>query len=385
MKRYALVGPTRDRDVLFAECVAAVRPQVDVVVTVAHGDHAAGYAGPLVDLMGLWPGEYNVSAMWNIGYDLIEADAGGEPYVVFTLNDDALPAPDWCDRLLAGLGDNVGGSGFRHGPNRKPKAIAGHGFVFRSGFGIRADPDFRNYYSDDAVQKRCERAGGFVVVPGAVCVNRLADQNTQGSRVLQRWNREDWPVFKSRYGMPTEPWDTPPLGVVVSAPSGVVPGALTEACAGGDVLVLTDDRWEVEHLKVGAARFERFLFLKESTRIVDPTRFWEEINRVQGGAWLFAAPSCYMGVFQRGELRQVLRRVPRIRSKEASILWEAKLHRWLRMPSVWPEVSDGNALRMEGGELVIGNDVVEKFKGTARCGGCAGNGLPGVCPHLVPS
>jgi hypothetical protein len=90
-----------------------------------------------------------------------------------------------------------------------------------------------------------------------------------------------------------------------------------------------------------------------------------------------------MAVYARDPLLRALRRV-RIADKWGSVRAEAALSGALRMrDAIWPEVTDANALRVEGPELVIGNAVIEKSKGSAWCGHCDYD-PPGVCEHLLP-
>ena len=90
-------------------------------------------------------------------------------------------------------------------------------------------------------------------------------------------------------------------------------------------------------------------------------------------------------LYARDPLLRALRRV-KVTDKWGSVRTEAALCRSLRMGVVWPEVTDANALRVErtasGPELVIGNAVVEKSKGSAWCGRCEYD-PPGVCEHLL--
>ena len=170
------------------------------------------------------------------------------------------------------------------------------------------------------------------------------------------------------------------LPLVVSAPSEHAP---THLRFDRPSLELLTPEWEIEHLAYAARCFDRFVFVKESARILDPEAFFAKVDG-SGPAWLMGRPSCYMAVYDSARLRKVL---PPARGfdKEASIVWESRLHQLLPMPTIWPEISDRNALRIEQvdgrDELVIGNAVLEKWKGTARCKLCKGMRGPGLCPH----
>lgn len=217
---------------------------------------------------------------------------------------------------------------------------------------------------------------------GVQAVNRLANQSTRSDEDLQAMNSEDWPKFKARYGMPEAPWDNTEYYVVISAPSGATPQHIIDTLEGRDYTVMVDG-WETDQLAAAAEQFSRFVYLKESARIFPG--FWEAVDSERGSCWLFARPSCYMGIYDARTLRSMLAKLPPTRSKQDSISNEWRIHATVDWRSIWPEIRDANALRMEGDELVIGNGLIEKLKGTARCGACAASTAPGVCEHLQAS
>lgn len=382
--RVALVGPTKDRPETFRRAVAAVRPQVDVILTVAHGEQAEAYARPLVDGLVRWGGELNISAMWSAGIDLAEKVACG-PFDVAVLNDDAVVEPGWFARLSDTMhaAGAAGASGSRQ--QDKPASIAGYAFLLDGAKRVRPDGRMRWWYSDDAVQRRCEAAGGFVVVNGARARNTRADEGTRANPVLREWSREDRKAFRGVYGDMPHPSNihrgsgkTP---LAVSAPSGRTPTHLLKAAGNRPVLVLDTPGWEDEHLRAAATAFDWFVFVKESTRLLDPQRFWAAVDARTEPAWLFKPPSCFMALYARGPLLDVLDRV-RVRGKWDSVRLEASMASRLRMTeAVWPEVNDANILRVEDGEIVIGNTIIEKSKGSAWCGRCTYE-PPGICPHI---
>lgn len=387
--RIALVGPTRNRPDLFAQAVAAIRPQVDRVVTVAHGAEAVGYATPLVEALIEWTEDQpNISAMWTAGLALAAQVAGG-PHDVAVINDDAVVDADWFDTLATAMhaAGAAGASGSRQA--NKLATMAGYAFLLDGTKDVRADERMRWWYSEDPIQRRCFDAGGFVIVNGPTAVNHRADTEIRLNPTLRRWSREDRETYRRSHGEFIGPWNvhrgkgrTP---LVISAPSGRVPVELLAAAGNRPTLVLTTAEWEDAHVRYAASAFDWFVFLKESTRIVDPAAFWATIDRRTDPAWLFAPPSCYMAVYARDPLLKALRRV-KITDKWGSVRTEAALCRSLRMGTVWPGVTDANALRVEDGadgpELVIGNSIVEKSKGSAWCGRCEYD-PPGVCEHLL--
>ena len=178
--RIAVVGPTRDRPDLFAQAVAAIRPQVDYVVSIAHGDEARAYAAPLVDALGVWDERLpNVSAMWNIGLSLADHLAAGRPYDVAVINDDATVPPGWFATLAAHLRDGATGASGPRSPRRRT-LIAGYAFLLDGTAGIRADESLRWWYGDDRIQDDCNALGGFHIDPGVAVPNARAFTTSTG-------------------------------------------------------------------------------------------------------------------------------------------------------------------------------------------------------------
>lgn len=368
--------PTRDRAQMYAEMRANVDPQVDHFITVTTGPEAREYAsGELIDFAGPW----NISECWNLILDRAHEIAAGRPYYVAIMNDDALVADDWFDRMVEAIErDSSAGASTPRQPG-KMRSIFGGAFVVKGALGIRLSGVARHYYSDDEIQKLCQRVGGFSIVPGVHAVNRLANHSTRTSREIQQMNAEDWPKFHALYGMPESPWDNTPYHVVISAPSGRAPQHIIDTLDGREYTVMVDG-WETEQLAAAADMFDRFVYLKESVRLFPG--FWEAIDSEQGSCWLFARPSCYMGIFDARTVRKMLRRIRPTTDKQSSISNEWLIHGTVRWRSIWPEVSDANPVGMDGDELVIGNAFIHKLKGTARCGACAQVTDPGVCEHL---
>jgi hypothetical protein len=388
--RVAFVGPTKNRPDLFRSSVAAIRPQVDVVVTVAHGSSAVEYAEPLVDALIEWVDEVNISAMWSAGLDLAAKLAKGKHHDVAVLNDDAIVDHDWFDRLAAAMhaAGAAGASGSRQA--NKLATMAGYAFLLDGTKGVRADERMRWWFSDDAVQQACVAAGGFVAVNGIGADNLRADTEIKANPTLREWSREDRETFRSAYGEFILPSNTHRgkglVPLVISAPSGKVPTHLLEAAGNRPILVLSTPEWEDQHLRYAADTFDWFVFVKESTRILDAEAFWAKVDTATEPAWLFAWPSCYMGLFARSPLQTVLRRI-KVTDKWGSVREEAALAKRLGMrAALWPEICDANALRVETvdgePELVIGNAIIEKSKGSAWCGRCEYD-PPGVCEDLL--
>lgn len=159
-----------------------------------------------------------------------------------------------------------------------------------------------------------------------------------------------------------------------------------EIAKGREVVVYSGEGFEPNALRVGVRMFKRFLYLKESSRILDPL-FWKVIDRTPAGAFLFSRPSCYMAVYDSQGLSTILDQIPRNLDKEGSIWWEWNLQGLLDYRVIYPDVTDKTAKRIElvdgEPELVIGNDLIEKYKGTARCPRCSHLKGTGLCSHYL--
>jgi hypothetical protein len=152
-KRFAVI-PTHDRPEEFARCVAAIRPQVDRVIAVCHGEEALIYAldHDIDRVPYMVEGRANISAMWNLGLDEADAMTTG-PYDIAVLNDDAIPASDWFEVLTYWMHfEGADGVSERRGPGRD--FIAGWAFILNGEAGIRADEQFVHWYGDDDLQRQ---------------------------------------------------------------------------------------------------------------------------------------------------------------------------------------------------------------------------------------
>lgn len=192
----AAIIPTHTRPSDFADCVDAIRSQVDVVVAVAHGAEAYGYAidNPRVDIVVPYNAAVpNISTMWRMGMDAVPLARW-----VAVLNDDAIVSPIWFDHLqdCAEVMQASGASGWRS--PRSPK-IAGYAFILDAMSGVRPDERMRWWYSDDAIQRRCEDHSWFTLCPGALVEHRHPDDGIISNPVLRDISNEDRITYEKFY------------------------------------------------------------------------------------------------------------------------------------------------------------------------------------------
>lgn len=151
-KRFAVI-PTGSRKSEYRKIIAWCNRTRTHPITIATSEEAKAYAKGtvIVDL-----GELSISRWWNEGLEMAWAYGAD---IVAVLNDDALPSDFWWDTIENRIGTKSGASGKNHNG-----VIMGWAFAIQDK-AIRADEDIKWYYTDDAIQRRCEEANGFKLIP----------------------------------------------------------------------------------------------------------------------------------------------------------------------------------------------------------------------------
>jgi len=198
--RYAVI-PTRDRPQDFADCVAAIAPQVDAVLVIAHEDDAWAYAYEHLrpDDWQIYyhpDGPPNISRMWNLGLDEAHYRAKGRPYDVAVLNDDVIVPPDWFDRVTeAMLLEDASAGCVRRVHDRR---MTGYAFILNGDDGLRADEQFQWWAGDDDLERQASALGGVALADGPDVEHRHPNSTTVG--VLAEVAREDLVRFEQKWG-----------------------------------------------------------------------------------------------------------------------------------------------------------------------------------------
>lgn len=186
--------------------------------------------------------------------------------------------------------------------------------------------------------------------------------------------------------------------LVISAPTGQWDLSTLIPTDGRQWAIIDSKAWEIDHLRAAAYVYiNRFVFLKESCRILNPERFWADVDAHETG-WIIRKPACYLAVYRARDIRRGLPDI-KVVTKKDSIDYEFKVHRVPQMGgyrTIYPDITDKAAKRIDTGpdgelEYVIGNDIFEKFKGTAGCKVCYdrsklvnGPGTSsGICRHRI--
>lgn len=211
---------THNRAEHLARCVAAIAPQVDMVLVVDNAsDPPAEVPASLTNVLVVQDGEQppNLSRLWNLGLDTIEKHkpAGWTTWDVAVLNDDAEPPAGWMTavstamrelRAVAGCSVGSATSGVQlHGPASTPSVytrLTGWAFVLRGEAHLRADERLRWWCGDDDLSAKARNSGGLVRVPGHLVPNACADQTTRGALAEQA--ATDMATFVEIWGQ--RPW-----------------------------------------------------------------------------------------------------------------------------------------------------------------------------------
>jgi glycosyltransferase involved in cell wall biosynthesis len=227
MNRAAIVL-THNRPELLAECVAAIGPQVDVVLVI---DNASQ---PAVTLEVLAPGfddqhrvvlmtvpdqPPNLARLWNLGIDALTEIRGGEtgPWWIGFLCDDAITPPGWFQAVVDGMtqtGAAAGCSnpwGNQHPPQVKTEMdsdlmgrLVGWAFVLDAFRGLRADESMMWWWLDSDLDIQARHAGGMVMVGGFPVPNRLPNDYTCSKPELGQQAGDDGRTFEAKWGR--RPW-----------------------------------------------------------------------------------------------------------------------------------------------------------------------------------
>jgi hypothetical protein len=129
------------------------------------------------------------------------------------------------------------------------------------------------------------------------------------------------------------------------------------------ILIHRDGGYEPAAIRTGTEQFTRFLFIHDSVTVLDP-EFWRIIDTA-GPSWLAGHPPMCMAVYDTATIAPHL--PDHLVSKREAVELEGTLPNLIPMPTIWPDVTDSNCLRMEHRHgrmnLVLGNDLWEKHKG----------------------
>lgn len=162
----------------------------------------------------------NISHLWNLGLNWVDAYARHEPYYVAILNDD-LRLPDGTLAAIADAMDTTGAvCGFpdvhnllkpgqvdvrtEPGPVNLFTRMTGFCFMLRGDAHIRADERLVWWYGDDDIEWRAADAGGVARVGGVTVQHLSPNGSTSADIGLAEQTVKDRDTFIQKWGRP--PW-----------------------------------------------------------------------------------------------------------------------------------------------------------------------------------
>lgn len=204
-----VVVPTNGRPCI-TDCLNAIGPQVDKVFVVDTNTEAAwkiaDYEGDVyfVDV----DAGVNISWWWNRGLDSVARYASRgdhKKWDVAILNDDVIVPEGWFDavsgtmrgmQVAAGCSGGYGTMPVLHthpGPVGIQNRMQGFAFILAGELGVRANEEYRWYYSDNYVEYKSREAGGVVMVPGHHVQHLYPNQQVSGEmQVMIAEDGEKW-------------------------------------------------------------------------------------------------------------------------------------------------------------------------------------------------
>lgn len=207
MKRFAVI-PTYGRSCLY-DCIEAIRPQVDRIFLIGH-NFKPDILPDDCTLISYDVEVPNISTMWNLGINAAHELNSCCPSLVAVLNDDAIVGPDWFfqvergvleNRAVIGCMSNVERTCLQSETSGPLPRLEGFAFIINTAFGIRLDEQFQWWWGDTDLDWQARRAGGTVIVPGAID-HRYPNGTTTG--ILAEIAGHDRDRFVAKWG--SAPW-----------------------------------------------------------------------------------------------------------------------------------------------------------------------------------
>lgn len=226
MRRWALI-PTHNRPEELRELLASLDGQVDQVLIL---DNASDPPFVFDDPTRPWITVHydpeqppNLSRLWNVGLRWIEhvedeQAAAGIPRsesMVAILTDDTLIPDGWFSAVQEAM-ERTGAAAGCSNPFPQvqheivqiqvgggvTERMYGPAFIVRGSTKLRADEELRWWWGDTDMDFKARLAGGMVMIPGYLVVNRHANESTAG--ILAEQAGRDGETFARKWG--GRPW-----------------------------------------------------------------------------------------------------------------------------------------------------------------------------------
>lgn len=222
MANFAIVI-THNRPQLLAECVKAIRPQVDVTVVIDNAsdptvmlDDFPAEGNPFIVVNDpLQPP--NLSYLWNLGFRMVSQLSHEPQWNVAVLCDDVVAPDGWVDTVSSCMRAHgaaaasthqwrgVGAPILKLAPDRDlQNRMCGWAFIVAGEKGIQADEDLMWWFCDTSIDFQARQNGGMVICPGPVAHNIHPNDFTTRIPLLAQRAGADGEVFGRKWG--GRPW-----------------------------------------------------------------------------------------------------------------------------------------------------------------------------------
>jgi hypothetical protein len=201
-----------NRQELLNDTIAAIQPQVDVVLVIDNASEPKLTVPAGVFSIFIPEQPPNLARYWNVGLDVMRSWFAGQPYDVAVLCDDVAVPGDWFEAVVAGMrrtGAVAGSSSpwqgarldlFKSGPDEDiMNRMCSWAFVMDGECTVRADPSMRWWWFDTDFDFRLRLAGGTVQVSRPTAGNRQPNYYTSVNAELGAQTGIDRQVFMEKW------------------------------------------------------------------------------------------------------------------------------------------------------------------------------------------
>lgn len=223
MNRFAVIL-TYNRPEMLAQCVAAIGPQVDMVIVIDNASDPPAQVKPgdswVTTTLRVLDQPPNLARFWNMGIDaaLAVVESGAQPYIAMLCDDSIVPA-GWFDAVADGMrstGAVVGCSdpfnALAAGAMRMKaepdgnlgERMPGHAWILDPISPVRGDESMLLWWCDTDVDWQARKAGGMVMVGGYPVPNAMPSGFMLTRPELIPQTGQDGLAFAAKWGY--RPW-----------------------------------------------------------------------------------------------------------------------------------------------------------------------------------